>query len=181
MIKYYFKHEYDYDFKEHYIYPKDLTKSQRKVLLNLNNKLLKVEKEMNPEIAKLTKLGASRVADPNDWVTDFEIECFITFYLNENNPEYDKKYIDNVLVQMRDAPDDDGIIYGWDDDNHSEFQNWDDHPMNKEKHCWLYHSLYDHTKLNFGAMLWIGRIRINLAIEFQKAVSCYETFACLKP
>ena len=150
--------------------PEDLTKDQKGFLFNLNKQLSEIEKEMNPEMIKLNKVAKARLEDPNDWVSDYELECVITFFLNDNDSEYDED-IDNVLVELSEcALADDDSVYGWDDnENYNEFQYWD-HPMSKEKHCNLYHCLYDHTKLGWSNILRIGCIWIDVKIEYQKII-----------
>ncbi len=148
----------------------DLSKKQRQELMNINKKLIEIEKVISKEFIKLNTDADKRLNDKNDWVEDYEIEAIITFYLKEDDPDY-KEDDDNILVELTE--------YGkgerhkekdaWglnDGNNHNDL--FEEHPMLDEHHCWLYHSLYDHTELGWSNMLRIGSIWLDIDIEYQK-------------
>ncbi len=148
----------------------DLSKGQIRILQDLNVKLVNIENNIKKEVQSLIFYGEQRINNPNDWINNYEIDCYITFILREDDPEYDK-YNDNVLVQLWEGSKHE--IWEWgigDGNNHNEYQNWDKHPMKNEYHCWLYHCLYDHTELGWINMLRIGRIWVDINVVYQKII-----------
>lgn len=148
---------------------KELTENQIVFLRNLNNKLVEIEGLLITEVIKLTEIGDSRLVDPNDWIDDYEIECRITFILNENDPDF-KEDDDNILIEL------DGECYKHQDrdtsllddgDNYNEYKRLD-HPISKEHHCYLFHTLDDHTGLGWSNILRIGLIWLDVNIIYQK-------------
>ena len=96
-------------------------------------------------------------------------ESAVTLGRNTQDQHYSDDS-DNILVQLRECSkyDDDWYFGIADGNNHSEFKR-SGHPMNEEDHCWLYHSLYDHTHLGWLDLLRIGCIWIDVNVEYQKA------------
>ena len=146
----------------------DLSQDQRESLIKLNEALIKLEKQIQPELNRLHILGKQRVDNHSDWVEDFEVESHITFILNEADPEFDED-LDNILVQLRKSGEDLDYLSN-EQINYNEFQHWD-HPMSNEYHCWLYHCLYDHTDLGWSNILRIGKIWLDVDIEFQAFIT----------
>ncbi len=127
-----------------------LSTDQKAFLKSLNDKLAEIEQGIKQEVSHLIATGHQKVADPSDWVEDFEIECSITFYLNKNDPDF-RDDRDNVLQQLRECDKHQDWQHGIaDGNNHNEFKRlYLVHPMENEQHCWLYHCLYDHTDLGW--------------------------------
>jgi hypothetical protein len=151
------------------IVAEDLSEDEKAFLFNLNNKLIDVEVAIKNEVTKLIKIANSKVSDTKDWVDDYEIKCYITFILDENDPDY-KEDDDNILHQLWEhCPHQDWHWGLGDNNNHNEFQHWD-HPMKNEHHCWLYYSLYDQSDLGWSNILRIGSIWLDVNIEYQKVI-----------
>lgn len=128
-----------------------LSADQRAFLKSLNDKLGEIEQGIKQEASHLIAAGNQKVADLFDWVEDFEVECFITFYLNENDPDFSDDR-DNVLQQLWEYVTHQDWRHGIaDGNNHNVFKRLNlVHPMENEHHCWLYHCLYDHTDLGWA-------------------------------
>ena len=152
------------------IYPEDLSDKQKIFLFKLNSQLSEIEKNIKNEVMELMEIANKKISDRNEWFDDYEIDCYITFILKDDDP-YFKDDDDNVLVQLWEFGKTSG---SWsrgigDNNNHNEFQHWN-HPMCREHHCWLYHCLYDHTGMGWVNILRIGSICIDINIEYQKNI-----------
>ena len=137
---------------------------------------MELESEFETESRKLKTIGDKRINDPEDWVEDYNIDSFITFILDENDPAYNEED-DNVLVQIRETGytswENPGDFTTNSDVNFSEYANMEGHPMQNEHHCWLFHDLYDHHDLDWRNILRIGHIHLDSCINFQD----WDTFS----
>ena len=147
-----------------------LSSDQRQYLQQLNARCMTIERQVTQEALALFAQLDARVQDPQDWLSDYEIELEVRFWLREDDPAYQEDY-DNILATRREdlklqrhLPEPLGIDDGI---NHNVFQGMDGHPMQGEFHCWLYHCLYDHTDLWFNDMLSIGHIWVELQVLYQ--------------
>ena len=148
----------------------ELLDSQTIFLDRLNKKLVEVEKNIKHRVKNLIKTGDAKVSDPNDWIEDYEIDCYITFILREDDPDYDDDD-DNVLIEIQECSKHKDWEYGIGDNrNYNDFRNAKLHPMNKEHHCWLYWSLYDCTYFGWDNILRIGSIWVDINIVYQKVI-----------
>jgi len=149
----------------------NLSADQRRFLVDLNRKLVDVEQGINKEYQMIKDQLAKRVADTDDWIDDSEIDCYITFHMREDDPDYDVTG-DNVLEELQESPPLERGLYGIaDGNNHNEYEGWEDHPMRDEHHCWLYHCLYDHAHLSWINMLRIGSVKISMDVQYQKILT----------
>jgi hypothetical protein len=110
------------------------------------------------------------VEDKEDLLHDYEINLIISFYLKENDVHYDENE-DNILVTLREylkniSIDKKKNPWRW-SANHNEFRGQTNHLMKDENHCWLYHSLYDHTHLRLEDLLRIGTIWSDIEVCYQ--------------
>ncbi len=150
------------------IEPEQLSDEQNTFLFKFNRQLSNIEKEIKNEATKLVNVSEDKISDPSEWIDDYEIECFITFILKKED-QYFNEYDDNILVQLwEDCKHKDWKWGIGDNNNHNDFQHWARHPMRKEQHCWLYHSLYDHTDLGWVNILRIGSVWVDINVEYQK-------------
>ncbi len=90
--------------------------------------------------SKYAELNA-RLADPTDWLDDFEFELMISFCLGEGDREYDEDD-ENVLMQIRvdsrhcrEVMDD----WGFGNTQVDHAQSWAH--FEGESRCYLYHEL----------------------------------------
>ena len=65
----------------------------------MNSKLTDIEKGIKVEGQALIAQLEKRVKDTNDWLEDYGIDCYMTFYLKEDDPHYDEDS-DNILVEL---------------------------------------------------------------------------------
>jgi hypothetical protein len=154
------------------IHPKIMNREQRLFLVRLNNRLAEIEQQLHKASVPIRGAMEARVADDADWVTDYEIESTVEFWLKETDRSYveDK---DNILAVIENyrvggsrfhEPDDDELTFNWNDCGIMDLDN----PTQLEYHCWLYHHLYDHAGLCWEDLLRIGRIWVDLKVTYQR-------------
>ena len=148
----------------------ELSLAQRQYVQHINDRLMVIERHVKREALALIAQLDARVHNPVDWLSDYEIELEVSFWLREDDPAF-KEDDDNILATLHESlkrlcyPEDN---WGLDDgDNHNIAQYIDGHPMQGEFHCWLYHCLYDHTPLGWEDLLRIGHIWVNMPVIYQ--------------
>lgn len=134
-----------------------LNEREKQWLQNLNELLSQLEKKFYPIMAAKDRELRARVDDPSDWMQDFNLDRVITFYLREDDPEYEEDD-DNILLQIED-------IFIENDDLDMDFS--ESVTFSGEKHCYLYHQLYDHFGLDWRDLLRIGSLYVDIKIEEQ--------------
>jgi hypothetical protein len=141
-----------------------LSPAELEALARLNEKLIEIGRRIDRETAALVETKQGRIADPADWLEDFEIECTLSFKLREEDPDHDPND-DNIVAELREMvkyrPLDDG-------ENWNVFATQEGHPMAGQRHCWLFHCLYDHEGLSWRDLLRIGGVWIDLAVILQR-------------
>lgn len=143
----------------------ELSNFQESFLKSLNIKLIDIESILKHEIQRLVSEGEKRIQNSDDWVQDYEIDCFVVFVLKEDDPGYNEKS-DNILAQVWEGDKYEDWEWGiGDEKNHNEFQNLENHPMKDDFHCWLYRRLY--SKLIWTDIMRIGQVRIDVQIIYQ--------------
>lgn len=150
-----------------------LNEEEHKQLLALNERLTLLEEQYLPILnAKHIELQ-KQVNNPENWIQEFNLEIVITFYLREDDPEYEDED-DNILMQIPISHCDynaEGIErkrgFGMTNINHCDFigaENEDEH------HCYLYHDLYDHCGLDWRDLLRIGSLYVEIKIDEQSGM-----------
>jgi len=162
----------------------EFSAAQREYVQCINDRLMLIERQVKREALALIAQLEARVHDPDDWLSDYEIELEVSFWLREDEPAY-KEDDDNILVTFREyltllrtpayeCALDDGV-------NHNIAHSMDGHPMQGEFHCWLYHCLYDHTPLAPEDLLRIGHILVNLSVIYQHASAMVQGTCLFDP
>jgi hypothetical protein len=152
----------------------ELTESEKKWLRNLNDRLRQIEKMYSPILRDKYYELKAREADENDWLQEFNLELVITFYLREDDPDYEEDD-DNVLMVID--------VMGRDQSFGDEAENYresHDH-LGDEIHCYLYHDLYDHHGLDLRDLLRIGDLYVEVKIDEQSGALPLELFKELEP
>ena len=152
------------------MYPTDMTREQRLFLVNLNKRLSDIEQQLKKEALAIITTMNKRLEDAADWINDFEIECTVEFYLNENDPAYSDDE-DNILAEFTEGI---SLLRYADHSLLASTENWNDcsipdmdHPEQREHHGWFYHQLYDHAKISWDDILRIGDIWVNINLMLQ--------------
>jgi len=161
------------------MYPKEMTREQRLFLINLNHRLSDIEQQLKKEAKAIIKVMDLRLKNDSDWINDYEIDCTVEFYLNEDDLAYSDED-DNLLAEFTEGV---ALLRYADHSLLASDKNWNDQsipdmdtPDQKEHHCWFYHQLYDHAQLSWEDMLRIGDIwvDINLMLQHHLKLSCKE-------
>jgi hypothetical protein len=66
----------------------------------INDKLTELELTLKQEVRSQLKLLNERLADKESWISDYEVELSITFYLKESDPRYNDD-IDNIVFEEK--------------------------------------------------------------------------------
>lgn len=147
-----------------------LNESEKAWLRAFNESLRQLEDKFYPIMdAKHKKLQA-RVADPADWLMEFNLDCLITFYLREDDPEYEEDD-DNILMEivemhLEKSPLRQDWGFGATHMGHAEsVQNF-----SGECHCYLYHQLYDHCGMDWRDLFRIGDLYVEIKIDEQSGM-----------
>lgn len=143
---------------------------ERARLAALNDILTELEQKINQEVKSLTKKLNHKVKAIGDRVIqDYEIEVEVSYWLDENDPEYSDDR-DNVMARF---------CHPFFGKTRSRFDptcdyndmplNYSD-PLNFRPHCYMFHELYDHTvpRLTFRDLLRIGMIWTEIIIRDQR-------------
>ena len=152
------------------MHPTEMNREQRLFLVNLNNRLSEIEQQLKKEALEVIDTMDKRLEDGSDWIDDYEIECTVEFYLNENDPAYSDDE-DNLQAEFTEGV---GLLRYADHSLLASEENWNDcgipdmdDPAKNEHHCWFYHQLYDHAKLSWENMLRVGDIWVDINLTLQ--------------
>lgn len=142
-----------------------LTEGEKAWLRAFNESLRQIEDKFYSIMDAKHKEFQARVADPSDWLMEFNLDFFITFYLREDDPEYEEDD-DNILMEFRQH------FYR---ESHKEWGFGAIHvdhaepgqDFTGEQHCYLYHQLYDHCGLDWRDLFRIGNLWVDIKIDEQ--------------
>ena len=161
----------------------DLSDAEVNAALSMNQRLFKLEKDIQRECVNLNKILKKRIEDSDGFLTDYEIDIEIQFYLKEDDPRYEEemyhgKIFTEIMVtsQERGKSITDEAIQKKDYSHLGSSHNWNDmrqkdDPIAKENHCWLFHCLYDHTPMPMKDMIRIGKVWADIIVRYQKEVN----------
>ena len=158
----------------------DLSAAEINAALSMNHRLFKLEKDIQRECINLNKSLKKRIEDADDFLTDYEIDMEIQFYLREDDPCYDEemyngKIFTEIMVTLQEygkfiteeaISKEDYYALGC-DLNWNDMRQKDD-PIAKGKHCYLFHCLYAHTPIPMKDMIRVGKVWTDIIVRFQK-------------
>lgn len=145
-----------------------LSVNEKARLSSFNEQLRQIEVKFSSIIdARLVDLQ-SRVDDPADWMSEFNLSFCITYYLRNDDPEYEEDD-DNILMEFNEyffkkAESDIEWGFGATDVDHADrgiagFAG--------ENHCYLYQQLIDYCLLDWRDLLRIGDLYVEIKIDEQ--------------
>lgn len=166
----------------------ELTESENRAAINLNAWLTEWEKKLLHECVRITEEMECRVRSSDPWLTDYEIDLEVSFYLREddpfseeNNPDADEYDIDseaqllcstgflmNGLIFAKDVTSTEYWGIG-DGQDHKENSIRND-TIFYEKHCSTFHDLYSRLAVPMKHMGRIGRVYSDIKVYYQNGV-----------
>lgn len=137
----------------------------------LNKRLMELEEKIVRECAMLNSALEKRITEGDEFLHDWEMDIKVSFLLDEDNPMFDEDDLSTeIMAELKESIhfSEDGVveltICGSSD-------NWcdmpPDHPLAKERHCWLFHSLYDHTPVLKKHFIHIDDIWAEVKVRYQ--------------
>ena len=142
----------------------DLTSEEIDRFRTLNRFLKAYEMKIVREVESLYAYAMKKETDPDEWMESFEgIELKVHFYLKENDEAWDEECDDdNIIVTMMDYVMKLPLTFMGTGEDHTLVNIA---PDIGEIHCWMFHSLYDHTHLSWDDILRIGSIGISCMLR----------------
>jgi hypothetical protein len=135
----------------------------------LNERLIKIEKDIYNQWLKLKQRLNSEILNSDDWLLDYEIELDIGYYLDEIDPLYDED-TENLLINYSGSLGKRELISGMINDGYDHNDVFFD--MNfSSPHCYLFHDLSNHNRVTFNELQRIGKIWVDINVSHQH---CYE-------
>jgi hypothetical protein len=152
----------------------DLTEEEIGRLRLLNQKLAEAEQWIRQRrdrcLRDYFKAGGVKQHDYSDELReDVEIEVEVDCVLHEDHPDFDE-HDDNIVASLRwfshDGIVDDPITHNW-----NEFSLWEGHRLQADRHCWLFHDLYDHVlRHDWEKILSVGGVWIDVKLVQQREI-----------
>ena len=146
---------------------RDLSQAEKEWLLKLDSQLAQIEERYHSILHHKSNALRLRVLADEDWLQDFNMSLLLTFYLREDDAEYEASD-DNILYEIEhlffDEPQAAGE-YG--------IGIQHKHPVEppesytEEGYCYLFHQLAWHSGLDWRDMLRIGGMWVDIKIDEQ--------------
>jgi hypothetical protein len=137
-----------------------LTIADIQALQNFNDQLAILEKKIIKEVKALKESGRRRLdSTDEDFLTCFRVEIEIDYFIGEDDPAYNDER-DNCIATSKRVREDiiDYDDSDWNDMRHTEL------PLAHQKHCWLFHDLYDHANLSWKDILRIRGVYTHIIV-----------------
>src|SRR5207253_2920638 len=80
----------------------ELSLTQRQYVQHINDRLMVIERHVKREALDLIAQLEARVHDPANWLSDYEMELEVTFWLREDDPAFQEDD-DNILATLRES------------------------------------------------------------------------------
>ncbi len=122
-------------------------------LKKFNDMLVDIEKQILQKAIELDKHLKTQEIAKQDAIVGYDLMVEISFFWDNDagDPvcvlrEHLKGCLDGRLGLLADV------------ENHNEYYCKENHPMQGDYHCWLFHCLYDHEYLGWGQIIHIKKI-----------------------
>jgi hypothetical protein len=141
-------------------------------IADLNARLARIEADVIAEAKAMNARLRARIADPHDWLYDYELELHVSCWLREDDPLFHEDR-DNVLAVHSTSlkfneTDPCRMQRVWYDngENYNEAQDFPDHPLSHQHHCRL---LYEISRQlpDWEDLARIGTVWVDLQIYDQ--------------
>jgi len=146
-----------------------LSPEQHEKLMRLNATLRDVEARFHAAGLQASTSLEHRIADPTDWLTDYELEIEVDYFLREDDLDYEEND-DNILMIQEEYLGKlarRGRAHKWSPDRDcrepgSSFEG--------ERDCRLYRDLYGPCGLTWTDLLRIGTIWVDFKVIEQQCI-----------
>jgi hypothetical protein len=138
-----------------------IDKSLHTRLEEINTKLTAIEKNIMNTAIRLDTNLQQELSDHIEGIYDYELEVNIDCYVGDDLLCTLEELLKGCSTRSR---------YKWglaDGNNHNEFEHRKNQPMKDDRHCWLFHCLYDHVPLSWEKIAEIERFFINIKPRYQ--------------
>ena len=143
----------------------------RKRLKQINAKLTLLEIKLIKRAYPLDKQLQSELATGVDEMIDYELEATIACYGGNEN-DYPLCILRESFKELSVSDKKHRIGDGG---NHNEFEYRENHPLKNDKHCWLFHCLYDHEHLSWEEIAGIEHFWIDIIPRYQYRIDVLQT------
>ena len=144
----------------------DLTADDIKALQNFNDQLAILEKKIIKEVNALEKSGRRRLNSTDEnFVTCFDVDIEIDYSIGEDDPAFNDVRDNRIAISKHVSRDLMDYKGNWND------MRGTDLPLAHQKHCWLFHDLYDHARLSWKDILRIRGIHTHIIAYYGNDVS----------
>lgn len=151
---------------------KQLNKLEIKKLDILNNQLKIIEKRIYNICLEENQVALQKILEKEKDIFDYELEVHYFFYEDTYIKKGDEEDPEHLLTDWSDSIKSIMLKDDWwgIHDNHchnitSVFQK--DKDLNSQKHCWLLHSLYEHTSLSWEDIFKIDSVYFDVKIQYE--------------
>lgn len=168
----------------------ELTDDENRAAINLNTWLTEWEKRLLSECVQRTEEMELRVRSSDPWLTDYEIDLEVSFYVRDddpysedNNPDASEHDVDSdaallcstvflmdiekISAKESKSPDYWGI---GDEKDHKE-SSYPNDPVFQAKHCSTFRDLYNRLGVPMKHMGRIGRVYTDIKVYHQNGVT----------
>ena len=145
----------------------ELTAIDIQALQIFNDQLAALEKKIAKEAHALEEAAQRLLATKEEqFVTCFHLDIEIDYSIGEDDPDYNEDRY-NCIAKSRYVTAD---MIGHDDNNCNDMRSTD-LPLAHQKHCWLFHDLYDHVHLSWKNILRIRKVYTHIIAYYGNDVS----------
>lgn len=168
----------------------ELTPSESRAALNLNAWLIEWERKLLTQCVRLSEEMEHRVRSGDDWLTDYEMDLEVSFYVRDADPFSEENMADGggddidrdaaLLCKIESLPlrlpipkdiaaksDYRGM---GDSHDYNDFRGLRNVEIYSIRHCATFHILYDHLQIPMKHMGRIGRINTALIVFHQSGL-----------
>ena len=139
----------------------------------INTELTTIEKLLIRTAIRLDTSLREELSERVDGIVDYELEVTIACYgTDESDTQLCtlNEYLKGVSISDNKR--------SWrlgDKNNHNEFEYRENHPLQADQHCWLFHCLYDHERLSWEEIASIQNFWIDIIPRYQYCIDIPNT------
>lgn len=160
-----------------------LTDEEINAAIAMNERLTRLEEDVKNECLRIEDGLIARIERGDKFLTDYEIDIDIDFYMDDQDPEYyeDDVYHDTEIMtslnkHVKRLPNEiqkeDYWGIGDREDHNDRMKELNvTHPLWGIRHCYLFHELYDHSPMPLKHLARISDIFTDIKVYYQNSFS----------